>query len=286
MGFTRKLTMKAGLNGRAFVLIACDQTGYSDETTQGDILYNFDQTDPGTNLPAAKAVTQTQLSSCNLSPFAAPTVRDDRNAIVLSQKLAFIHNDQVATARKGRCLMGWIAHNGAPTLSALESYPGVQEYDVALLDASQTFEVYRPPYAMINNNRLASINADFSVGTSGFLFLIVGGAVAGDTFTVEIKTTMFYHGTLVSPTTPPIFSTAAMDCVQSCWIREFGATNSLYQQRKGASVQRIHKEMEKHNIANTPHSLLSSIWGGVKKVGKWALSELGQALPGLLPLLL
>jgi len=261
------------------LLINCDRVGFNDSAET--LVSGTGNAWVGGGLPTTAAAGLTTMATASQLPWPEQSEEDAVKAVVLGQSVRVLLNSAQANARKGTMFAGWLPHNAGQTNATLQTIPGQQEYDLALLTPEAQVEILRPPVAMAVNNEVSGDSIDYASSGSGFLYLLFSGANSGDGITVEISTTVYYFGSRITPQVTPIFSTAGYDCVLSCWIAVMGPLASYYVSRKGGIMSRLLKEAEVHGAHHTPSGLLHTLWSGVKSFGKWSLSELSQALPGL-----
>ncbi len=275
--FEKDILLIKGGNVAAMV-IACDTTGFSN---MSDILYTNNTGLWSLDvLPNAAAAGLSEQSSLPESIFDAQAGPEELKAVVLGQTATVTANHDASTSRGGDVICGWLPHNATTTGGAAYSFDelrgliGQTVYDSSILTEKDRIEVIRPPQAYCVNNTLAGNVSNYIAGTAGFMYIMCHSDNASTSWTVTIKTTVFYCGAKMGPEVIPVFSTAAYECAMSCYLKVFGRTASYYVRDKGRKVREVFKHEELQSAMTQPISFTDQIIGGLKRVGSWALKEL------------
>jgi hypothetical protein len=273
-------------NACALLTIACNSTGYNNSTD----LATTGSTYASTSAPTANpTVGVTFGSSTPLSLVAMPTARGSLNAHVFSQTVTLEQNSASAMNRAGILYVGWMKSPADITLANMQTYPGVQAYDLAQVEDSHYPIVARPPWALTVNDDIVGEAVNYGATKGGVLFMAAYGLPSGSQLAFKIRTKVFYYGEKIGADAYPIFSTMAFDCALTCWLRMFGRSASYAKSARSKVAQRLDSHAGVHTLAHTAQPLVKSAWQTAKDLGwrglKWIGKEVSKFLPEVAALL-
>jgi hypothetical protein len=201
------------------------------------------------------------------------------NHKLLGGKLTVMANEEAANSRAGKVIavQGQDSINGQ-TISYIESLHGTQSHPSGLFEEGGQLSLRSKPThnaVSVHNQWTANPLTAFLRGQH-LAFVFVG--TPGDTFSIQIETSMFSWGRGIPRSIAPVVDRAAIDCLLSCMLRMELDQVGISRESSGRAFSKFHKDTDEHTLMAAPAASVSGLWPIVKDLARTAGPALLKAI--------
>jgi hypothetical protein len=277
-GDDHNITLQSSNNGSLLLCIDLGLSGWNDAQ---DVTYNT-LTFGGsisTALPAAASPDVAQQISFLQAARGMSASQEETYCIVTGQEFILEVNNGAVLNRSGSFIYGWIPKKAGQTFDQLRSLNGFSAHTAAAMVSNDHIVINKPPQSLCINNHFVGDGASLDDSAPGYLIIWGIGLGNNIEFTFNHCGEAFYFGKNIPARISVYLSTAAFDCLLTCWLMIFG---KLVGSTGGGSIRMkaaVVRKAKEHGTLETSGAVVSGVLSDIKSLGKAGASVLKTVAP-------